>query len=270
MALTRLGIGLAVGAERRVFAESLNSARRRFVSVLRGPSSVQTGVEDWRLAGLARSGAFLQRGAEPLSALPALFTAVRTKKKRGKKERIPPNAEQLSTKATWVQAGTGNSGSQDLRRPSAECEDEGLLRFCRLLPTRLEDLADTAQTPISIAASVRSEISRALRGRKTSRMFAARNKYRVGFCSCAETEDGWGVHFFFPEERQRDSGPCLSVQLRRLLGLTHDDSEEGTFEDGRRKVQGRTFITPLTRTQHEADLPRSPRETRSLRLLGGI
>lgn len=47
-------------------------------------------------------------------------------------------------------------------------------------------------------------------------------------------------------------------RLRRLLGLTHDEADSNAWNGDDRKAQGRTFVTPLTRLQHQATLPRSP------------
>lgn len=92
----------------------------------------------------------------------------------------------------------------------------------------MEDHAATAEPPAVIAATIRAETYRAIKGRKTSRMFSFRNKYR----------------------------------LRRLLGLTHDDAFNEAPEGTSRKPQGRAFVTPLTRLQHQANLPRSPLHSR--------
>lgn len=56
-------------------------------------------------------------------------------------------------------------------------------------------------------------------------------------------------------------GVCFTYdsQLSRLLGLTHDDASDEAPEGTSRKPQGRAFVTPLTRLQHQANLPRSPR-----------
>ncbi|XP_026191795.1 uncharacterized protein LOC34622257 [Cyclospora cayetanensis] len=121
-----------------------------------------------------------------------MYTSIRTKKKRGKKEVVKKNPEQLETKASMP-------------------------------PLRLADHATTAEPPAAIAETIRTETYRAVKGRKTRRMFVFRNKYR----------------------------------LKRLLSLTHD-----TEPSDERKPQGRAFITPLTRLQHQAHLPRSATHSR--------
>lgn len=55
-----------------------------------------------------------------------------------------------------------------------------VLNAFRMPPLRLEDHATTAEPPAVIAATIRAEATRAIKGRKTARMFAFRNKYRVG------------------------------------------------------------------------------------------
>ncbi|KAL8273850.1 hypothetical protein Esti_002173 [Eimeria stiedai] len=126
-----------------------------------------------------------------------MYSSVRTKKKRGKREVVHKNPEQVETKVA---------------KP----------------PLRLEDYAATAEPPAAVAATIRAETFRAIKGRKTSRMFAFRNKYR----------------------------------LRRLLGMTHDVEDNEGLDGGNRKPQGRSFVTPLTRLQHQATLPRSTLHSR--------
>lgn len=168
---------------------------RHRLPALYGPSSVSAclGPSEARICGETVIGEWAYAGDRPFNSLGWLYTPIRTKKKRGKKEVVHKTQEQIETKASMP-------------------------------PLRLEDHAATAEPPAAIAATIRLETHRAIMGRKTSRMFAFRNKYR----------------------------------LRRLLGLTHDDANSEMNEGGGRKPQGRTFVTPLTRLQHQSNLPRSP------------
>ncbi|OEH80687.1 mitochondrial ribosomal protein s35 [Cyclospora cayetanensis] len=116
-----------------------------------GPSSVYTrlGDSEERICGELVLGERADAsGALSVHPFGWMYTSIRTKKKRGKKEVVKKNPEQLETKASMP-------------------------------PLRLADHATTAEPPAAIAETIRTETYRAVKGRKTRRMFVFRNKYRV-------------------------------------------------------------------------------------------
>ncbi|KAL8425725.1 hypothetical protein Efla_003103 [Eimeria flavescens] len=167
--------------------------------VLYGPSSATTCEDTSSRRDLGNLTIGRRASVGDWATLPAgwMYSSIRTKKKRGKREFVNKNAEQKETKASMP-------------------------------PLRLEDYASTAEPSAAIAATIRAETFRALKGRKTGRMFVFRNKYR----------------------------------LQRLMGLTHDVEGSDAEDRPSRKPQGRSFVTPLTRLQHQATLPRSPLHSR--------
>nr|CEL66321.1 TPA: 3'-5' exoribonuclease CSL4, related [Neospora caninum Liverpool] len=157
---------------------------------------------------------------------------VRWKKKRGKKEKIILNAEQVATKT-------------------------------KLPPIRLEDRV-TPEPPASVARNIRAQISRAAAGWKTKRMFTYRNKYRlrrlVGMTHDVDSDD----EFTQANSRKRDSQASTSSsassggEFKQAAGV----KESSMGRKQKRAFAGRTFVTPLTKLQHQAALPRSPLHAR--------
>ncbi|KAF8819680.1 hypothetical protein IE077_004128 [Cardiosporidium cionae] len=129
----------------------------------------------------------------------------RWKKQRRKREFIPPTAEKLATK---VRKNICVIRLYTYSRP----------------PIRLEDYIGTPEPPYSIARSIRTEINQILRGRKTKRQFAYRNRHRI----------------------------------RQMVGKAHTGNETFTEQE---MIDG-SFVTPLTSLQHHAELPRSQLHTR--------
>lgn len=78
--------------------------QRRLLPALYGPSSVSTGLDEDFAAVHCLEGFVGDRlsaaAAWPLNSLGCMYTPIRTKKKRGKKEVIKKNAEQIETKAS--------------------------------------------------------------------------------------------------------------------------------------------------------------------------
>ncbi|PHJ25993.1 mitochondrial ribosomal protein s35 [Cystoisospora suis] len=158
---------------------------------------------------------------------------VRWKKKRGKKEKVTLNAEQQSTKVC-------------------------------LPPIRLEDRS-TPEPPSTVARNIRSQVSRAVAGWKTKRMFTYRNKYRlrrfVGLTHDADSED---------EDLYGNSGSKGEkiISAPRRVSSDHGVKPAGSNRKRRARTRygavpvGRSFVTPLTKLQHQAVLPRSPLHSR--------
>ncbi|KAI4834691.1 ribosomal protein S35 [Plasmodium brasilianum] len=85
-------------------------------------------------------------------------------------------------------------------------------------PIRLEDRTTVCEPPSVISKNIKKEIMKLCVGKeKTRRHFSFRNKYRI----------------------------------KKLLSITHDK------ENIKHKKNPSTFITPLTKLQHESTLPRS-------------
>ncbi|PFH34531.1 hypothetical protein BESB_065640 [Besnoitia besnoiti] len=148
---------------------------------------------------------------------------VRWKKKRGKKEKVVLTAEQIATKT---------------KAPLIRLED-------RITP----------EPPASLARNIRSQISRAVAGWKTKRMFTYRNKYRfrrlVGMTHDVDSDDEF-AHESAAKGEKRSQGQSDGAD---------GDRTSGGRQKGSRFV-GRTFVTPLTKLQHQAVLPRSPLHAR--------
>ncbi|KEP64889.1 UNVERIFIED_CONTAM: hypothetical protein HHA_203620 [Hammondia hammondi] len=157
---------------------------------------------------------------------------VRWKKKRGKKEKVILNAEQVATKT-------------------------------RLPPIRLEDRI-TPEPPATVARNIRSQISRAVAGWKTKRMFTYRNKYRlrrlVGMTHDVDSDDEFAQASARTRETKASTskGSSSGYSTEKAEGV--NDSTMG--RKNRPSFAGRTFVTPLTKLQHQAALPRSPLHAR--------
>ncbi|EPR61704.1 ribosomal subunit [Toxoplasma gondii RUB] len=157
---------------------------------------------------------------------------VRWKKKRGKKEKVILNAEQVATKT-------------------------------RLPPIRLEDRI-TPEPPATVARNIRSQISRAVAGWKTKRMFTYRNKYRlrrlVGMTHDIDSDD----EFAQANARTRETNASTSKVSSSGCSTEKAEGVNGSTMGRRNRPSfaGRTFVTPLTKLQHQAALPRSPLHAR--------
>lgn len=140
----------SANAERRCSPLAPGRCQQNRLSWACGPNSVFTCLpgSDTSSCGETIVGERASVNEWPIHSAGWMYTSIRTKKKRGKKEVLHKNAEQLETKVS---------------RP----------------PLRLEDYSTTAEPPVAIAATIRAETWRAIKGRKTSRMFGFRNKYRV-------------------------------------------------------------------------------------------
>ncbi|ANQ10000.1 Uncharacterized protein PCOAH_00038470 [Plasmodium coatneyi] len=105
------------------------------------------------------------------------------------------------------------------KRERANLNDEQKKTKLKVPPVRLEDRTTVCEPPNVISKNIKKEIMKVCVGKeRTRRHFKFRNKY----------------------------------QLSKLLGLTHD--QENIKE---KKKNPSTFVTPLTKLQHEASLPRT-------------
>ncbi|SCM13337.1 mitochondrial ribosomal protein S35 precursor, putative [Plasmodium chabaudi adami] len=92
----------------------------------------------------------------------------------------------------------------------------------KIPPIRLEDRTTICEPPTVISKNIKKEIMKVCIGKeRTRRHFKFRNKYRI----------------------------------KKLLNMTHD--KENIKDDEKAKKNPSTFITPLTKLQHESVLPRT-------------
>ncbi|GAW83331.1 hypothetical protein, conserved [Plasmodium gonderi] len=105
------------------------------------------------------------------------------------------------------------------KRERVNLNDEQKRTKLKIPPVRLEDRTTVCEPPSVISKNIKKEIMKVCVGKeKTKRHFKFRNKYRI----------------------------------RKLLSLTHDKEN---IKDKRKNPS--TFITPLTKLQHESTLPRT-------------